>query len=176
MRTSFTRRYFPAAIAFAVAIVLAIAALAPNLHKAAAQDATAVSIVDFEFQPASMTVAEGTTVTWTNNGAANHSATSDTGVFDTGIMAPGTSGSFTFADSGTFTYHCMVHPFMLGTITVTGAGAAGAAAAPTAVPSIPATGVGFTDAGSSGTMMAALLGLSGLFLAIGVVAFRRRAA
>jgi plastocyanin len=172
MRISFTRRHVPAAVAFAVAIVLAIAALAPNLHKAAAQNATAVSIVDFEFQPATLTVAQGTTVTWTNNGTQNHSATGDAGEFDTGIMAPGQSGSFTFANAGTFNYHCTVHPFMLGTITVTGAGAA----APTAVPSMPSTGTGISGGASSGGSQAALLGLSVLFLALGVAAYRRRTA
>src|SRR4051812_23741961 len=96
MRISFTRRHIPAAIAFAVAIVLAIVAFAPSVQKATAQSAASVGIIDFEFQPATTTIAQGGTVTWTNQGAQNHTATGDAGEFDTGILAPGQSASVTF--------------------------------------------------------------------------------
>ena len=74
-----------------------------------------------------LTVAVGTTVTWTNNDGVPHTATagvpnSQTGVFDTGLLTQGQSGSFTFTELGTFAYFCMVHPSMQATVTVTAEG------------------------------------------------------
>jgi len=84
-----------------------------------------VSIVDFGFTPASLTVAAGTTVTWSNTGAVIHSVTSDTGAFDSSpgcptgpCINPGASYSHLFAQAGTFAYHCKVHPNMTGTVVV----------------------------------------------------------
>jgi plastocyanin len=94
-----------------------------------AQGGAAVSIVDFAFQPASVEVAAGSTVTWTNTGQAPHTVTADDGAFDSGQLAPGASFSQTFDTAGTFTYHCNIHPQMTGTIIVTGGGG-GQAAAP----------------------------------------------
>jgi len=85
---------------------------------ATAQDATAVSIANFAFQPASLQVAVGATVTWTNADSTAHTVTSDTGAFDSGSLAPGASFSQTFTTAGTFTYHCQIHPFMTATIVV----------------------------------------------------------
>src|SRR5829696_5872316 len=56
-----------------------------------AQDGAAVTIVDFAFQPASLEVPAGTTVTWTNSGAAPHTVTADDGTFDSDRLAPGAS-------------------------------------------------------------------------------------
>ena len=87
-----------------------------------------VSIVDFGFSPASVTVTAGSTVTWTNTGAAIHSVTSDTGAFDSSptcpsgsCLDPGATYSHTFATAGRFTYHCRVHPTMTGTVVVNAA-------------------------------------------------------
>jgi LPXTG-motif cell wall-anchored protein len=85
---------------------------------AIAAASTGVTISDFQFAPASVTVNVGDTVTWTNNGPTPHSATSSSGVFDTGIMDAGQSGSHTFTEAGTFAYICTPHPNMHGTIVV----------------------------------------------------------
>jgi LPXTG-motif cell wall-anchored protein len=85
---------------------------------AIAAASTGVTISDFQFAPASLTVNVGDTVTWTNNGPTPHSATSSSGVFDTGIMDAGQSGSHTFTEAGTFAYICTPHPNMHGTIVV----------------------------------------------------------
>ncbi|HEY9722042.1 MAG TPA: plastocyanin/azurin family copper-binding protein [Oscillatoriaceae cyanobacterium] len=79
-----------------------------------------VTIQNFAFSPANVTVMRGGTVTWTNQDSVGHSATSDTaGGFDTGVIAHGnTSPGVTFNTAGTFTYHCSVHPSMHGTVTV----------------------------------------------------------
>jgi LPXTG-motif cell wall-anchored protein len=90
---------------------------------AIAAASTGVTISDFQFAPASVTVNVGDTVTWTNNGPTPHSATSSAGVFDTGIMDAGQSGSHTFAEAGTFAYICTPHPNMHGTIVVQAAAA-----------------------------------------------------
>lgn len=77
-----------------------------------------VTIVDFEFQPGSVTIDQGDTVTWTNNGPTAHSATAPDGSFDTGIFSAGQSRSHTFDEAGTFSYICTPHPNMHGTIVV----------------------------------------------------------
>jgi LPXTG-motif cell wall-anchored protein len=90
---------------------------------AIAAASTGVTISDFQFAPASVTVNVGDTVTWTNNGPTPHSATSSAGVFDTGIMDAGQSGSHTFTEAGTFAYICTPHPNMHGTVVVQAAAA-----------------------------------------------------
>lgn len=78
----------------------------------------AASIVDFSFSPQTITIHVGDTVTWTNSGQQPHSATADDHSFDTGILRHGQSGSHTFTKAGTFSYFCIVHPYMKGTIVV----------------------------------------------------------
>jgi plastocyanin len=78
----------------------------------------AVNIQNEAFSPGTLTVAAGTTVTWTNNDAVVHTVTSDTGLFDSGQMSKGSHFSHTFSDKGTFQYHCTIHTNMHGTIIV----------------------------------------------------------
>src|SRR6185437_6234801 len=75
-----------------------------------------VTIQNFAFSPASLTVKVGDKVTWTNQDSVGHSATSDNSDFDTGVLQQEQSGSVTFRKAGTYTYHCSVHPNMHGTI------------------------------------------------------------
>jgi plastocyanin len=75
----------------------------------------------YGFSPDVVTVVIGknNTVYWTNDDASIHTATSDTtGVFDTGNIDQGASAQFTFTTSGTYTYHCIYHTWMQGTIIV----------------------------------------------------------
>jgi len=76
----------------------------------------AVTIQNFSFSPASITVAVGGTVTWTNQDSTAHTATGQS--FNTGNLNRGQSGSATFSTPGTFPYHCSIHPNMTGTISV----------------------------------------------------------
>jgi plastocyanin len=127
-----------------VAVCMAVATGAPPSVQA--QGASAVSIVDFAFQPASVTVPVGATVTWTNTGMAPHTSTSSAGGWDSGRLNSGQSFSFAFSRAGTFSYICTIHPQMMGTVVVQGAAAAPAAppaaapaaAQPTARPAAPA--------------------------------------
>ena len=83
---------------------------------APAGGATAVSIKDFAFNPATTTVAAGSKVTWTNNDTTAHTVTFDDG--DSGKLAPGATFDQTFTTAGTFDYHCTIHSQMKGTVTV----------------------------------------------------------
>jgi len=87
-----------------------------------------ITIKNFSFQPASVSVPVGTTVTWSNQDSVAHTTTSDTGVWDSGNLTTGASVSFAFKRAGTFHYHCMIHPNMMGTIVVQAATTAGATA------------------------------------------------
>ena len=83
---------------------------------------TTVSIKDFAFAPASLTVKVGDTVTWTNDDDSAHTATSDDKVtpeFDAGDIATSKTGTVTFDKAGTYAYHCEFHGNMHGTIVVT---------------------------------------------------------
>jgi len=78
-----------------------------------------VIIQNYTFIPASVTVPLGSTVTWKNLDAAAHQVSSDTHAFLGNPMSQGTIYPFTFMSRGTFPYHCAIHPYMKGTITVT---------------------------------------------------------
>jgi plastocyanin len=77
-----------------------------------------VIISGFQFSPTSLTVAKGTTITWQNNDATLHTATSDNASWNTGDIAQGATKSILFNTSGTFAYHCAHHTSMKATIIV----------------------------------------------------------
>ena len=77
-----------------------------------------VEIRDFAFSPNVVLVPVGTTVRWTNNGAVDHTVTSNTGVFGSGTLGPGASFEYRFDVTGTYPYHCTFHPGMTGTVIV----------------------------------------------------------
>ncbi len=78
-----------------------------------------VSIANMAFNPQTIYVQHGTTVLWSNNDGMAHTVTSDTGYFASGTLNPGATYSYTFNTPGTYTYHCSIHPQMVGTIIVT---------------------------------------------------------
>lgn len=80
---------------------------------------TSVSISNFAFTSAALTVKKGTKVTWTNQDSVGHTVTGDSGGPGSSLLSQSASYSFTFNTVGTFPYHCSPHPFMKGTITVT---------------------------------------------------------
>lgn len=79
----------------------------------------AATIVDFAFQPSSLTVAKGTSVTWTNTGSVGHTVTADDASFTSPTIPGGATFSHTFDTAGTFAYHCSIHSQMKATVTVT---------------------------------------------------------
>ena len=76
------------------------------------------------YTPSTVTIAAGGTVTFTNTDTAPHTSTSGSaadgpdGIFDTSLIMMNASFDVTLSDAGTYTYFCMVHPWMEGTIIV----------------------------------------------------------
>lgn len=83
-----------------------------------AGEAVTATIEGFAFNPATLEVAAGTTVTWTNNDSAAHTVTADDGSFQSGRLEQGDSFSYTFETAGTFSYFCEYHSGMTATVTV----------------------------------------------------------
>jgi len=77
-----------------------------------------VKIDNFSFGPTTITVAVGTTVTWTNRDDIPHTVVSTAGVFKSKVLDTDEKFSFTFSKVGTFAYFCSVHPKMTGTVVV----------------------------------------------------------
>ena len=77
-----------------------------------------VTIINLAFDPQSITVNAGDTVTWVNGDTTAHTVVADDGSFDSGDLAPGASFTFTFAAAGTVPYHCGIHPQMTGSVVV----------------------------------------------------------
>jgi plastocyanin len=164
----------------AAVVVLGVAYAAGRPETAQAQGApVAVAIVDFAFNPPSVTVPVGGRVTWTNTGQAPHTSTSQAGGWDSGRLAPGGTFTFTAGQAGSFAYACMIHPNMQGTVVVqAAAGQAAPAAAPAAggqaAPALPRTGTGLV-ADNEAALPAVLLAVT-LVVGAGALAYRRRRA
>ncbi len=78
-----------------------------------------VDIKGFTYSPPVLKVKTGTKVTWTNNDNVAHTVTSDSaGLFGSSTLSPGQSFSFTFTNTGSFSYHCAIHPMMKGSVVV----------------------------------------------------------
>ncbi len=106
--------------------------LVVGVSTALAQPASApptVTIDNFAFAPAEMSVAAGTTLTWANKQNARHTTTANNGEWDSGILATNETFELTFDALGDFTYHCDIHPEMVGIVHVTAAAADTPAAA-----------------------------------------------
>jgi plastocyanin len=80
-------------------------------------DDTAITIDNFTFSPAELTVKVGTTVTWTNHDDIPHTIVS-AGKFRSKTLDSDNSFSFTFTAAGDYKYFCSLHPHMTGTIKV----------------------------------------------------------
>ncbi|MEX3648101.1 cupredoxin family copper-binding protein [Mycolicibacterium porcinum] len=80
---------------------------------------TAVSIDNFAFTPATLTVHRGDTVTWTNHDEEPHTVAAGDGSFRSPGMDANATFSFTFTNPGSYDYICSIHPVMRGTVVVT---------------------------------------------------------
>ncbi|HEY3918482.1 MAG TPA: cupredoxin family copper-binding protein [Stellaceae bacterium] len=92
----------------------------PPATQLAATAPNAITVDNFAFAPAAMTVRAGTTVTWTNRDDELHTVVSadDPKLFKSGPLDTGDSFSVTFAKPGTYKYYCSIHPHMVGTVVV----------------------------------------------------------
>jgi plastocyanin len=98
-----------------LAIAAAISLLLGSAH-AYAED-TQVTIDNFTFSPAELTVKVGTTVTWTNHDDIPHTVVS-AGKFRSKTLDTDDGFSFTFTAAGDYKYFCSLHPHMTGMIKV----------------------------------------------------------
>ncbi len=90
-----------------------------NGNFSAGQRSAEVTIRNMMFTPSQVTVVRGTTVTWTNDDSMSHTVTIDQGTGPkSSNIAPGASFAYTFNQSGSYQYHCSIHPSMRGTIVV----------------------------------------------------------
>ena len=109
---------------FVMAVIVVLGLLLAESRNAAANDpqptATEVKIDNFSYGPATVTVAAGTTVTWTNHDDIPHTVVSvdEPKAFKSKVMDTDEKFSYTFTKAGTFTYFCSIHPKMTGTIVV----------------------------------------------------------
>src|SRR5215217_3843576 len=86
------------------------------------------SLTDTAYQPNPIQVSVGNTVSWTNNDSQPHTVTSGSNgqpdnKFNSSpnfspLLNPGQTFSFTFTQAGDYPYFCMLHPNMVGTVTV----------------------------------------------------------
>jgi plastocyanin len=85
---------------------------------AAASQATRVAIKDSSFQPATIKLHVGDTVTFRNDDEIAHTVTAGDGTFDSGTLQQGAKFTFTAKRAGTIGYVCSFHPGMTGTIEI----------------------------------------------------------
>jgi len=74
-----------------------------------AQDSPTVSVQDDAFVPSRVEFTAGTTLTWTLEGAEQHTITADDGSFDSGIVNPGGTFVHVFDTAATIPYYCQIH-------------------------------------------------------------------
>lgn len=86
--------------------------------RSSAQGGTNVAIKNFKFEPATLTVPVGATVTWTNDDAQAHTVTGSEPVGSSNGIDPSKTYQRSFAAPGSYSYQCSFHPFMTGTVQV----------------------------------------------------------
>lgn len=77
-----------------------------------------VIMTNRSYDPQTVTVRVGDTVTWVNEDAPRHDVVADNGEFASQLFDAGQTFSFTFTEAGTYPYHCSIHPGMDGTVIV----------------------------------------------------------
>jgi plastocyanin len=83
-----------------------------------------VVIHTFAFDPQTISVTAGTTVTWTNQDPILHTVTAGASgkpetMFDSKLDRVGSTFDFTFSKPGSYPYHCSIHEVMQGVVNVT---------------------------------------------------------
>ncbi len=78
----------------------------------------AVTVADFRFAPADLTVSVGDTVVWTNTDALLHTTSADSGAWSSPEMQQGERFRYVALHAGRFAYHCAAHPVMRATLIV----------------------------------------------------------
>ena len=111
MLQTLLKRAAPAVLAPCAVVSLAAAAPAPQTAQ--------VTIGNFTFGPAVLTVSPGATVTWLNGDDIPHTVVAaDKRAFRSKVLDSGYSFAFTFTRPGSYAYFCSIHPHMTGKIVV----------------------------------------------------------
>jgi plastocyanin len=98
---------------------LLLSAASPGSSAKSPQPASAeVKVDNFSFGPATLTVAVGTTVTWTNRDDIPHTIVSTEKVFKSKVLDTDEKFSYTFTKAGSYPYFCSIHPKMTGSVVV----------------------------------------------------------
>lgn len=90
----------------------------PPATRLAKVEAPQVTIDNFSFSPATLTVSSGTTVTWSNQDDMVHTVTAADRAFSSKGLETGDTYAHTFTAPGTYTYFCALHPHMTATVIV----------------------------------------------------------
>ena len=120
------RRMPTAALVLLVPILALIAAMGTRAVKGASTTTTAaastgvpsVTIKNFSFRPAKLTVAKGTKLEVTNADGAAHTFSARNNSFSSPVLDPGKRATITLGQAGTFAVYCKIHPNMAGTVVV----------------------------------------------------------
>jgi plastocyanin len=102
-------------------IWIAVTTLALVLAAPASSATTTVQIKRTGFVPATVTINQDDSITWTNTDTIDHQVVANGGSFASPILKAGKSWTRTFRSGGTFRYHDALHPTLKGTVTVRGA-------------------------------------------------------
>ena len=112
-----TLKRYPPLLAAAALVLLGWSGFqGPSVAQTA--EPTRIVVKNFMFQPRSLTVKVGSTVTWTNMDEEPHTVVSSSGLFRSNGLDTKDSFSFKFDKAGTYTFVCSIHPQMVGTIVV----------------------------------------------------------
>jgi plastocyanin len=100
------------------AVLASAPCLAEDANNASAGPVATVTMDHNTFIPSEITVAPGTTVTWTNTENMPHTVVDANKGFRSKFIAKDASFSFTFATAGEYDYLCSIHPNMKGKVIV----------------------------------------------------------
>ena len=77
-----------------------------------------ISISQFRFAPAELTVSVGDSVAWSNGDSFPHTTTADSGAWSSPELSSGSRYVFVAKRAGRYSYHCAAHPVMRGMLVV----------------------------------------------------------
>lgn len=120
MRTSVRRSLTAGATLLLAAGGLSACGAGGSASAGASASPDTIIIKNFGFSPSHLTVAANATITVRNMDSSTHTLTANDGAFDTGNIAPGHSATIKAPKAGAYPYHCAIHQFMTGTLTVSG--------------------------------------------------------
>lgn len=115
-------RFFLSISALVVATFLIVSCYKSKSSYNSTPGTSKITITSSAYSPASLTVAGGSTITWTNNDITVHTVTTEDGSINSGDIAPGSSYSKTFMTTGTYNYHDAHNTTMMGVLVVSAAG------------------------------------------------------